>query len=342
VNLFPKKRLPAALLATHVPEVLASLPLDLFQTREAISTRGITSALYASPVLVIADLDNVIECGGISRAEMKTAFESMSADGVVVVTSKQFMDEPQRWTGEALMASGLRTGIRYMPPRVVLVTNYCGGVGKTTLALALARQFRRSSGLATALIEVGVGGSSLDARIGKHPSLYTVITQSESPQTWENVDVFPSDTWGADSLASDNRFQKALQDIIGQHTMTVFDTFPANPLWKYCIELATDVLVIAAPRADAIAQTETVMRLLAEETASLTPKPRIHLILNQVRTAGERIQMAGVSNAWVGYDERKAEALDGRLADSLLKLLYTGWKRRKNKKNKKAPKEDKA
>ena len=66
MNQFSKKRPPAALLATRVPEGLASLPLGLFQTREVISTRGITSALYTSPVLVIANLNDVIECDGIA------------------------------------------------------------------------------------------------------------------------------------------------------------------------------------------------------------------------------------------------------------------------------------
>ncbi len=327
MNLFPQKRLPAALLATHVPEALASLPLDLFQIREAISTRGITSALYASPVLVIADLDDVIECDGISRAEMETALESMKSDGVVVVSSGQFLEEQQRWIGEALMANGSRSGVRYLPARVVLVTNFCGGVGKTTLSLTLARRFRAASGLATAVVELSVGGSSLDARIGQHTSLYDIVTQNAGSEQWEKVSIFPADNWEAEALAADERTPAALRDIASRHTMTILDTFPTNPLWKYATELVTDVVVVATPRPDSLVQTDAMLRKLEEEITSLDPKPKVRLVLNQVRSPGERLPLAGQISAWVGYNEQRAETLDGSLADPILELLYPGWAR---------------
>ena len=240
------------------------------------------------------------------------------------------------------MVSGLRTGIRFMPPRVVLITNYCGGVGKTTLSMALARHFRKAAGLPTALLEVGIGASSFDARLGKHASLYTVITQSQSAEAWEMVDLFPSNSWGSEALANDNRIESALKDIIHAHTLTVFDISAQNPLWKYCIGLATDVLVVGMAHNDAVAQTESMMRALVEDTAPLDPKPKIHLVLNQVKPAGERIQMAGTSNAWVGFDEGKARSYDGSLAEPLLRLLYPGWNQCKKKIKKGAPKEIKA
>ena len=334
MNLFPKKRLPAALLATHVPEVLASLPVGLFQTREAISTRGITSALYASPVLVIADLDDVIECDGISRAEMKTALETMKSDGVVVLSSRQFLKEQQRWVGEALMANGSRSGVRYMPGRVVMNTNYCGGVGKTTLSLALARRFRAISGLATAVVELGVGGSSLNARIGKHTSLYDIVTQDAGDGQWEKVSIFPADSWEAEVLAADDRTPAALRGIAASHTLTILDTFPTNPLWKYALELVTDVFVVTAPRPDALIQADAMLHRLDEEILALDPKPRVRLILNQVRSPGERLLLAGQISAWVGFNQRQADSLDGSLADPVLELLYPGWAKRSKKRGK--------
>ena len=36
-----------------------------------------------------------------------------------------------------------------------MIANYCGGVGKTTLALATARRFYQAAGLGTALVEAG-------------------------------------------------------------------------------------------------------------------------------------------------------------------------------------------
>ena len=115
MNQFSKKQPPAGLLATRVPEGLASLPLGLFQTREAISTRGMTSAVYTSPVLVIADLNDVIESNSISRAELETALESMKSNGVVVVSSGKFLEKQQRWIGEVLMVNGSRSCVRYLP-----------------------------------------------------------------------------------------------------------------------------------------------------------------------------------------------------------------------------------
>lgn len=334
MNLFPKKRLPAALLATHVPEALASLPLDIFQTREAISTRGITSALCASPVLVIADLDDVIECDGISCTEMKTAFESMKSDGVVVVSSRQFLEEKERWIGEALLVNGSRSAVRYLPGRVVLVTNFCGGVGKTTLSLALARRFRAASGLATAVVELSVGGSSLDARIEKHTSLYDIVTQNANSELWEKVSIFPADNWQAEILAADERTPAALRDITAAHTLTILDAFPTNPLWKNAIELVTDVLVIATPRPDSLVQTDAMLRKLEEEIIALDPKPNIRLILNQVRSPSERLPLADQVSAWVGFNERKAESIEGSLADPILELLYPGWAKRKRNQHK--------
>ena len=109
----------------------------------------------------------------------------------VVLISAEFLAEPQLYLGQALLAKGLRSGIRYMPPHVVMLTNYCGGVGKTTLSLTLARYFRADCGLSTAIVEVGVGASSLKARLGRrdlpvrfrHPI-------HPGPARWEKVDIF--------------------------------------------------------------------------------------------------------------------------------------------------------
>ena len=325
---FMSKRSPAVLLATRNPAALASIPPD-FQTREAASTVGITSALKADPILVVFDPQDILECGDIPLGTVAAAFESIRECGGVVVSSSQFLAEPQLHLGEALLARGLRSGIRYIPPRVVMLTNYCGGVGKTTLSLALARYFRAAGGLATAVVEIGVGASSLKARLGPGTSLYDFITQSTPPGQWEKVDIFTSDGWEAESLARDERTPEFLRNITRAHTLTVLDTFPTNPLWKYALELATDVIVVSTPRNDSLAQTATLMQKLAEEAAALPQKPCTHLVLNQVRSLGERLSMAGQANAWTPYDERMAEHLDGRLAEPLMELLYPGWARRK-------------
>ena len=84
-----------------------------------------------SPIPVIADLNGVIECDGISLAERETALESLKSDGVVIASSGQFLEEQHRWIGEALLANRSRSCVRYLPSRVVLVMNFCGRVKKT-------------------------------------------------------------------------------------------------------------------------------------------------------------------------------------------------------------------
>lgn len=321
---FMNNRLPAVLLATRNPAALESIPA-VFQTREAISTPGISSALNADPILVIFDPKDILECGGIPLATITAAIESIKERGAIVLTSRQFLAEPQLHLGEALLAKGLRSGIRYIPPHVVMVTNYCGGVGKTTLSLALARYFQASSGLSTAVVEIGVGASSLKARFGSSTSLYDFVTQSTPPGQWEQVDLFTSDGWEAESLARDERTPELLKTIARDHTLTILDAFPTNPLWKVALELATDVIVVSTPRNDSLSQSATLLEKLAEEGSALPKEPATHLVLNQVRSLGERVAVAGQANAWIGYDERMAEHLDGRLADPLMGLLYPNW-----------------
>ena len=326
-----QKRLPAVVLATRTPEALNGIPAE-FQTREAVSTLGVMSALHANPILLIVDVDDLMEYPQMSREALRTVLASVGEDGAVVVSSKQFAAESERWIGEALLVRGLRSGVRYMPPRVVMVTNFCGGVGKTTLTLATAKHFRKASGLAAAVVEVGVGGSSLNARIGQQPSLYDVVTQSAEAGRWESASIYSSDNWQAGSLAADERTPDVLRRIIREHTLTIFDTFPTNPLWERVLELATDIVVVTAPRPDSLAQTDAILRQLKDESAALDPQPRIHLVLNQVRSMGERLPLAGQVSAWIGYDERKAQRLDSSFAEPLLDMVYPGWTKRKKRK----------
>ena len=319
------KHIATVLLATTDPSVAATIPEDQFQILEASTTLGIARALLQKPILIVADLDAIPEAGNVSRQVILSAFESLAAQSAaVIVTSTEFLAGREQRLGEALMAGGERTGIHYLTPRVAIFTNFCGGVGKTTLSLALAGAFRKATGLPAALVEAGVGASSFDARIGKHNSLYDIVTQGSEAQRWRDVDVYPSDTWGAEMLAADGRVQAALQQICHNHTLTVADTFPTNPLWKYLLELASDVIVVAASRPDALAQTEAILQRLNEETASLNPRPHVHVILNQVRTLGERIA-AGQVAASVNFNEHRADQLVGTLAEPLLGLLYPGW-----------------
>jgi len=322
-----KKRLPAIVLATRSEEALSQMPTDTFQTREALSTMGVMSALNAQPVLIVVDPDDLIESPEMSREALRTALDSVGQDGVVVVDSDAFIEDPERWIGEALLVRGDSAAVRYMPRRAVMLTNYCGGVGKSTLSLALARRFRETTGLPAATVEVGVGGSSM-SRLGEFSTLFEVVTQDAEPGEWHGVRLYPSDDWETKTLATDERTEATLSQIYRQHTLVTFDTFPTNALWRHALELVTDVIVVTSPRPDAIDQTGAMMRRLQDELETLDDRPEIHLVLNQVQSMGQRLPLAGELSAWVKYDERAALGLEGELADPLLELIYPGWSHR--------------
>ena len=156
MGLFKKKSVrPLLLIATRKAEVLEIVPADTFQVREAFSTCGVLTALQASPRLMIVDLDDLVEVSGLSRTVLRDTLNAAVEDGIPLFSSEQFLSEGQQILGQSLSGNDVRTAIRFMPPRVVLIANYCGGVGKTTIALAAARRFHQAAGLGTALVEAG-------------------------------------------------------------------------------------------------------------------------------------------------------------------------------------------
>ena len=322
-----KRRFPTVVLATQSPEASNSVPRDTFQIVEAFSTMGVMDTLESRPVLIVADTEDLIVSPQISREALGTALNTLVQDGIVVVDSQSFIQDRQRWIGEALLARGDQAAVRFMPRRAVMLTNYCGGVGKSTLSLVMARRFRNITGLPAATVEVGVGGSSM-ARLGEFPTLFEVVTQEAEPGEWNGVRIYPSDDWETGTLAVDERTQSALDQIFHHHVLIVFDTFPTNALWGQVLERVTDVVMVNSPRPDAMEQTAAMMRRLKDELEPLEQAPEIHLVLNQVQSVGQRLALAGELSAWVKYDQQAALDLDGKLGDPLLELIYPGWSQR--------------
>ena len=288
---------------------------------------------------MIVDLDDLVEVSDLPRAALRDALTAAVEDGIPLFSSEQFLSEGQQILGQSLSEDGSRTAIRFMTSRVVLIANYCGGVGKTTLALATARRFRQAAGLGTALVEAGIGGSSINARLGnaERPSLYGVVTQAVQPGQWEGVDVYPMDNREASALASDiERTTAAVDQIIQDHTLTIFDAFPGNPLWPTLLTRATDILVVTAPRSDSIAQTDVMFQELHDSLAAIETKPRLHLVLNMVRTWGEKLPLKGQTDIVLPYNEKLAQGLSASLADPVLNLLYPGWNKREKRSTRKS------
>ncbi len=324
-----KTTLPTLLVASRNPGVYAAIPDDIFQTQEAVTTRGVLDALAHHPVLMVIDPLDLVETPDFSRAALTASLESVQAVGIPVVCGTTFLQEQEQIVSTALLKTGTKTAIRFLTARTILIANYCGGVGKTTLAMAMTKQFKSISGLGTALLEIGLGGSAFNARLGgERPSLYEVITQGSQPEQWHDVDLYPLDGRAAGVLAGEiERTSAVLDEIIQSHTLTVIDAFPGYGLWPHLLNRATDILVVTDPRPDALAQTESLLQDLQVSLEALDPQPRIHLILNKVRSVGEKIALKGQVDISLSFDERHALRYTPQLADPLLARLYPGWEK---------------
>ena len=329
-----KKKLQPVVIATQ-KAVADHIPAEQFQVFEATSTLGVIRALERNPSLIIVDIDELVEYEDISKSALRSTLTTVKEDGAIVVTSEEFLMSPDEYIGQALLVDRKRAGVRFMAPRVVMFTNFCGGVGKTTLTLSTAKRFCQATGLPTAAVEAGVGGSSFQARLpgDDRVTLYNHVTQDEPPSMWNGVSIYPSDDWDASVLKGDDRLLKALKVITKGNTLTAFDVFPTSPYWPYVLSLATQVFVVVSPRPDSLVQMDAMRKRLADDLSGMDPQPAVHLILNMVRAVGERIPLAGMIDAWVRYNERKAEGLSGVVADPILELIYPGWGKQRHRKD---------
>jgi hypothetical protein len=328
MKIFKRKNvLPTILIASRNPAVYVAIPNDIFQTQEAVTTRGVLDALSTQPVLIVLDLPDLVETPDFPRAALAASLESVQSDGIPVVSGSAFLQEQEQIVSAALLQTGTKTAIRFLTARTILIANYCGGVGKTTLAMAMTKRFKAASGLGAALLEIGLGGSAFNARLGgERPSLYEVVTLDVTPDQWQGVDLYPLDGRAASVLAGESeRTMVVLDEIIQSHTLTVIDAFPSYGMWPHLLNRATDILVVTDPRPDALAQTDSLLQDLQVSLEALDPQPNIHLVLNKVRTVGEKIALNGQVDISLPFNERTAQRYDPQLSDPLLERLYPGW-----------------
>ncbi len=297
--------------------------------REAYTTLGVMDTLNQAQLVILGELHPVKDC---HPDLVKGTAQNM---GLLLAAEAEFARQPGEWLSQAQLVRGRK--LSHLPRRVVLICNLCGGVGKTTTALGITRCFRAQTDLPTALVEVGMGGSSLIARLGqaKPATLYDVVTQDASPSIWDGVAVYPLGRREADVLHNDPRLPQVFDQIIQRHTLTVIDAFPGNPLWQAALRRATDILVVSAPREDSLAQTVVMRQELAEVLPSLTQSPQVYLVLTMVRSVADRLPLGGQISAWLPHNERWAIGLDPRLADPVIDLVYPGWIKRKKRREKK-------
>jgi hypothetical protein len=176
--------------------------------------------------------------------------------------------------------------------------------------------------LPAALLELSMGGCALHARVSADvPEFFTIATQNVPPARWHGVSLYPMDGRTADVMWSEEpeRVLSVIAEIRRQHSLFVVDAFPGHPLFS---QLSSEQpgrinLIVTSPRDDALLQAKR----LADELGK-----GAQLVLNMARSLADR---AGAQAAVVlPFKESWAAALDPRLADPLLDLIYSGWSRR--------------
>jgi MinD-like ATPase involved in chromosome partitioning or flagellar assembly len=284
--------------------------------RETFTTRGVIRGLPDADLVVLGD---VIPLWDVDASLMQNTLE---CTGIPVTTPDQMLMQPEEWISTARLAN--RKKLQYLPARFVLVGGWAGGVGKSCLSLAMAKRFRERN-LPTAVLEASDGGSYLVSRMGPQlHSLYDVLTGEDTATEWEGIKLYPVDHRASQVLSEDPRLPDFLAGLKRGYTLVVVDASPSHPFWPRLLDLATNILVVTAPRDESLFQAETLLKELEPMRAS-RPELKIHLIMNMVHSLGERVGMSGMVNATIPYNERWASQLDPRIADPILNILYPGW-----------------
>jgi len=286
--------------------------------RETFTTRGVIRGLPDADLVVLGP---VISLWDVSETLMRNTLASTK---ILCTSQEDMLKSPEEYIASARLAS--RKKLEYLPSRFVLVTGWAGGVGKSTLAIAIARRFRERN-LPTAFFEAGAGGSFLVAKLGPQlHTLYDVITGEQPPSEWEGVKIYPIDYRSSQVLSEDPRLPNFLNNLKSSYTLVVADASPDHYFWPRLLDLATNILVITSPRDDSLYQAETLLKELQPVRAA-RPELQVHIVMNMVRTFGERIGTTGLVSASLPFSETSANRLDSRLADPILNILYPGWLR---------------
>lgn len=317
--LSPQKRQKdlIVLLAAKQPDlklldVLASCPMVTL--REAFTTQGVLQNLVGVNLVILGE---VMPMTGLSADVLTRTLET---SGIPVTSAEDFLERPDEWMAQARLTSARQVTI--LPSRQVNLVNWSGGVGKTTLAMAMCKRFVERTSLPAALLELGMGGCALHARVSADlPEFFTIATQNVPPARWHGVSLYPMDGRTADVMWSEEpeRVLSVIEETRKQHTLFVVDANPTHPLFS---PLSTPQpgrinLIVSSPRDDALLQAKR----LADEMGESA-----QLVLNMTRSLADR---AGAQAAvTLPFNETWANTLDSRLSDPILELIYPGWCRR--------------
>jgi hypothetical protein len=280
--------------------------------REAYSIRG---AMQALPGVHLVILDELMT---FPDAPMEVLHRTLEMNHIPVVSQNDFLSASEDWLGQARLTNSRQ--IAYLPARQINLMNWSGGVGKTTLAMAICKRFVKRTGLPAALLELGMGGSVLQAKISQDlPEFFSLMTHKNDPGKWNGVNIYPMDGRAFEVLWADDPdgVRSFLGKIRQNHTLLVVDCFPGHPLFSETSTPGSELfnLIVSSPRNDSLLQARRLMNEI--------PNPS-YLVLNMAKSMSDRTE-PGVSIA-LPYNETWAQSMAPQLADPLLEIVYEGWK----------------
>lgn len=297
--------------------ILRLLPKDQnICLKEAFTTQGLIQELPGANLVIRGKL---IEVNGISHDLVERTLE-MSR--VPVVSTDEFLAAPDEWLGRAHLSGA--TKLTFLPPKQLNFVNWSGGVGKTTLAMAVCKRFVEQTGLPVALLELSMGGSALQARVSPDlPEFYAIATGKAEPASWCGVNLYPMDGRSMEVLWADDptKVQEFVLDIRKKHTLFVVDCFPGHPLFPFLNDVRSSAvsIITTSPRDDAVMQAKRLMKEVVQPA---------YLVMNMTKSLAD--QAGAGADLSLPHNERWAEGLNARLADPILALVYPGWNGRKS------------
>ena len=281
---------------------------------EAFTTKGVLQCFSDCHLII---LDELIESDEFSFELLNRTIQEK---GIPHVSQEGFLLDPNTWIGT--MSQSHESGILYVPPKQMIFTGWAGGVGKTTLALAVCKRFVQKTGLPAIYVELVLGPSAIKGKISDTlPTFFDVVTGKDDPGKWENISILPMDYQGFQVLWQEDapRVQKYILQLQKKYTLVLLDAHPAHPLFSFVNQdvMGFTNIVVTNPREDAVYQARSLYESLLKNK---------HLVMNMARNVVD--WMDGGVSLILPHKENWANQLDERLADPLLSLVYADWQRK--------------
>lgn len=292
------------LVATNRGDVLQSLPLLDSQVvlKEALSTGGAYKSLEGCHLAII-DFGWIRESGGISREGLE---EAIKRSKIPFANPDEFVEDPRKWKELALASLGM---IRALEPRAIAFTSATGGVGKTSLSLALSRYVSEGFNIPTLVLELSFGKGALRALTEPEaPHFWEVLSQGAEIASWKGVKVLPMDYETA-CLAEEESVLSFFRGLKKKYMLLVVDAHLYHPFFPPIRGELGRVFYVSSPRPDSL--------------LNALHLSKDNLILNMMRRR-DKIGLLGVKRIldipFVG------DPLGGKVGGLLMKVVYPGYR----------------